>query len=64
MNKKYMRIFNMRQANFLYQNGCQIINLGYGSLDGVSYVRFLANDKFKQCMLDWQNKTKEYHKNK
>ena len=54
----------MRQANFLYQNGCQIVNLGYGSLDGVSYVRFLANDKFKQCMLDWQNKTKEYHKNK
>ena len=49
-----MKIFNFHQANFLFKNGCEIINMGISNTDKMPYVRFLADDKFKKYMKEWQ----------
>ena len=42
-----MKIFNFHQANFLFKNGCEIINMGYGQKDGKPYVKFVSNSLFE-----------------
>ena len=51
-----MRIFNFKQANFLFREGCEIINFGYAIETGNPYVRFVANDLFHQKMKEWQTR--------
>ena len=55
---KTLKIFNITQANFLYQNGCEIENLGYGHKDGKPYVKFKCN----QQMLAWEVRNNERNK--
>ena len=56
MKNKTMRIFNFKQANYLFQNGCKIINMGYGQKDGKPYVKFVSNSLFEEKMKEWQNR--------
>ena len=53
-----MKIFNFHQANFLFKNGCKIINMGYGQKDGKPYVKFVSNSLFEDKMKEWQNRNK------
>ena len=53
-----MKIFNFHQANFLFKNGCEIINMGYGQRDGKPYVKFVSNSLFEDKMKEWQNRNK------
>ena len=53
-----MKIFNFHQANFLFKNGCEIINTGYGQKDGKPYVKFVSNSLFEEKMKEWQNRNK------
>ena len=53
-----MKIFNFHQANFLFKNGCEIINMGYGQQDGKPYVKFVSNSLFEDKMKEWQNRNK------
>ena len=53
-----MKIFNLHQANFLFKNGCEIINMGYGQKDGKPYVKFVSNSLFEDKMKEWQNRNK------
>lgn len=57
-----MKIFNFHQANFLFKNGCEIINMGISNTDKMPYVRFLADDKFKKYMKEWQERCKNLKK--
>lgn len=59
---KTLKIFNITQANFLYQNGCEIENLGYGHKDGKPYVKFKCNNLFNQQMLTWEVRNNEKNK--
>lgn len=52
---KTLRIFNFTQANFLYKNGCEIINLGYSYENKKPYVKFVSDDKLNEVMKIWQN---------
>lgn len=54
-----MRIFNFKQANFLFKEGCTIINMGYSVETGNPYVRFLADELFHQKMKEWQTRCRE-----
>ena len=53
-----MKIFNFHLANFLFKNGCEIINMGYGQKDGKPYVKFVSNSLFEEKMKEWQNRNK------
>lgn len=53
-----LKIFNFTQANYLFQNGCIIENLGYGHKDGKPYVKFICDDKFDKVMENWKNKNR------
>ena len=53
-----MKIFNFHQANFLFKNGCEIINMGYGQKDRKPYVKFVSNSLFEDKMKEWQNRNK------
>ena len=53
-----MKIFNFHQANFLFKNGCEIINMGHGQKDGKPYVKFVSNSLFEEKMKEWQNRNK------
>ena len=53
-----MKIFNFHQANFLFKNGCEIINMGYGQRDGKPYVKFVSNSLFEEKMKEWQTRNK------
>ena len=57
-----MKIFNFHQANCLFKNGCEIINMGISNTDKMPYVRFLADDKFKKYMKEWQERCKSLKK--
>lgn len=59
---KTLKIFNITQANFLYQNGCEVENLGYGHKDGKPYVKFKCNNLFNQQMLAWEVRNNERNK--
>lgn len=50
------------KANCLYQNGCEIENLGYGHKDGKPYVKFKCNNLFNQQMLAWEVRNNERNK--
>ena len=56
MKNKTVRIFNFKQANYLFQNGCKIQNCGYSDRDGAPYIRFIADELFQKKMRDWQNR--------
>lgn len=56
MDNQFMRIFNFRQANFLYQNGAIIENLGYSYETGKPYVRFKSDETFKNKMIEWKER--------
>ena len=53
-----MKIFNFHKGNFLFKNGCEIINMGYGQKDGKPYVKFVSNSLFEEKMKEWQNRNK------
>ena len=53
-----MKIFNFHQANFLFKNGCEIINMGYGQKDGKPYIKFVSNSLFEEKTKEWQNRNK------
>ena len=53
-----MKIFNFHQANFLFKNGCEIINMGYWQKDGKPYIKFVSNSLFEEKMKEWQNRNK------
>ena len=51
-----MKIFNIRQANFLLQEGCKVLYCGYGNKDNKVYLLFEANEQFKIAMKKWQKR--------
>ena len=51
-----MKIFNIRQANFLIQEGCKVLYCGYGNKDNKVYLLFEANEQFKVAMKKWQKR--------
>ena len=59
-----MKIFNFHQANFLFKNGCEIINMGYGQKDGKVYIMFQVDEKFNDAMKKWQKRCEERRRNK
>ena len=40
-----MKIFNIRQANFLLIEGCKATATGYGQKDGKVYIMFQVDEK-------------------
>ena len=53
-----LKIFNFTQANYLFQNGCNIENIRYRHKDGKTYVKFICDDKFNMAMENWKNKNR------
>ena len=50
-----MKIFNIRQANFLLIEGCKATATGYGQKDGKVYIMFQVDEKFNVAMKKWKN---------
>ena len=59
-----MKIFNMRQANFLLIEGCKATATGYGQKDGKVYIMFQVDEKFNDAMKKWQKRCEERRRNK
>ena len=59
-----MKIFNIRQCNFLLQEGCKATATGYGQKDGKVYIMFQVDEKFNTAMKKWQKRCEERRRNK
>ena len=55
MNKDYIYIYNIFQSNFLIQNGCQIVETGYGKKGDV-YWKFLKNERTTDTLTRWKER--------
>ena len=51
-----MKIFNLRQANFLLIEGCKATATGYGQEDGKVYMRGEVDEKVNGGMKKWQKR--------
>lgn len=58
MNYKYMKIFNLNQANYLFQQGCVIEKIGYFYENGNPYVKFVSDELLSKKMEEWKNRKK------
>ena len=59
-----MKIFNIRQANFLLIEGSKATATGYGQKDGKVYIIFQVDEKFNDAMKKWQKRCEERRRNK
>lgn len=57
-NEKCFYIYNPTQANFFYQNGVKIIEIGKGKKDDV-YVKFTRDDASEKVFSEWIEKKKD-----
>lgn len=55
INKDYIYIYNIFQANFLIQNSCPIVETGYGKLKDV-YWKFLKNERTCEALGRWKER--------
>lgn len=55
MNKDVIYIYNIFQANFMIQNGCQVIETGYGKKKDV-YWKFNKNYKVADALTRWRER--------
>lgn len=44
-----MKIFDMKQADWLIKEGCIVIGSGLGKQDGKSYILFQSDEHFQAC---------------
>lgn len=51
-NEKYFYIYNPTQANFFFQNGVKISEIGKGKKDDV-YVKFIRDDASEKVFTEW-----------
>ena len=59
-----MKIFNIRQANFLLIEGWKATATGYGQKDGKVYIMFQVDEKFNDAMKKWQKRCEDRRRNK
>lgn len=55
MNKDTIYIYNIFQANFMIQNGCEVIETGYGKKKDV-YWRFMRNERTDDALGRWKER--------
>ena len=59
-----MKIFNIRQANFLLIEGCKATATGYGQKHGKVYIMLQVDEKFNDATKKWQKRREERKRNK
>lgn len=54
-SKDVIYIYNIFQANYLIQNGCEVIETGYGKKKDV-YWKFIRNQKTDNTLTRWRER--------